>query len=139
MKAYVCSTGIQVKDNNATATNVCMKKLSSVGKGSRQIYDGLIHNNEQPNCCPKWEHKLNKVINWGGCFHSVHKIQDVNLKWFQMRIMHRLIGTNVILKQMGVRTDENCSFCNDVKYSIEHNIIGNVQLVRRFGLASLIW
>ena len=34
--------------------------------------------------------------------------------------MHKIIGTHVIVKQMGVKTDENCSFCNNVKYSIEH-------------------
>ena len=27
---------------------------------------------------------------------------DVNIKWFQMRIIHRIIGTNVMLKEMGV-------------------------------------
>ena len=50
----------------------------------------------------------------------VHKIQDVRLKWFQLRILHRCLGTNVVLKQMGIAKDENCTFCNSNKDSIEH-------------------
>ena len=120
LKTYVRSTGLQVMDNDVSDMNVCMKKLSSVSKGCRQFYDIFIQNDERPNCCGKWDQKLNQAINWGICFHNVHKINEVNMKWFQMRIMHRIIGTNVVLKHMGVVTDENCNFCGNEKDNIEH-------------------
>ena len=42
------------------------------------------------------------------------------MKWFQIRILHRILGTNVVLKQMGIRNNDKCSFCNTVKDSIQH-------------------
>lgn len=131
IKKYISGTGIQVQNNNAMTMNTAMKILSLVQKGSKKFYDIIIKNDERPNCCDKWEEKLNRVIHWGKCFHNMHKVQDVNLKWFQMRIMHRIIGTNVILKQMGVVTDENCSFCGNVKDNIEH-IFWHCEISQRF-------
>ena len=37
-----------------------------------------------------------------------------------MRIVHRIIATNVVLKEMGIMESYNCSFCNEEKDSIEH-------------------
>ena len=36
-----------------------------------------------------------------------------------MRIVHRIIATNVVLKKMGIINCEQCTFC-DEKDSIEH-------------------
>lgn len=120
LRTYVRSTGLRVMDNNVSDMNVCMKRLSSVSKGCRLLYDIFIQNDERPNCCGKWDQKLNQAINWGMCFQNVHKINEVNMKWFQMRIMHRIIGTNVVLRHMGVVTDENCNLCGNEKDNIEH-------------------
>ena len=37
-----------------------------------------------------------------------------------MRIMHRIIGTNVMLKEMGVTNNNKCSFCLIAKDTIQH-------------------
>ena len=131
IKKYIRSTRIQIQNNHALAMNTAVRKLSQVSKGSKLFYDVLIKDDERPNCCSKWEHKLNRTIHWGKCFHNMHKIQDVNLKWFQMRIMHRIIGTNVILKHMNVVADESCSFCGNDRESIEH-MFWQCETVKRF-------
>ena len=38
----------------------------------------------------------------------------------QIRIVHRIFGTNVVLKEMGIINSHDCSFCNDEKDSIDH-------------------
>ena len=60
------------------------------------------------------------IIPWQSCFHQLSKIYDVNIKWFQMRIMHRIIGTNVMLKEMGVTNNNTRSFCLIAKDTIKH-------------------
>ena len=55
----------------------------------------------------------------------------VNMKWFQMRIMHRILGTNVILKHMGITPNENCSFCAGERDCLEH-IFGRCNVSRSF-------
>ena len=37
-----------------------------------------------------------------------------------MRIMHRIIRTNVMLKEMGVTNNNKCSFCLTAKDTIQH-------------------
>lgn len=42
------------------------------------------------------------------------------MKWFQLRIIHRIIGTNIVLKSMGIAASENCGLCGNVRESIQH-------------------
>ena len=37
-----------------------------------------------------------------------------------MRIMHRITGTNVMLKEMGVTNNNKCNFCLTAKDTIQH-------------------
>jgi len=94
-------------------------------------YNILVDTVIRPNCCNKWEEKLNDVtIDWKKCFHYVNKVYDINMRWFQIRIVHRILGTNIVLKHMGITRNEECSFCNVERESIEHifwrcNVIKN--------------
>ena len=42
------------------------------------------------------------------CFKT---IQDPYFKWFQYRIMHRILGTQIILHKMGVADSNKCLLC----------------------------
>lgn len=53
-------------------------------------------------------------------FLATHKLKEIKLRWFQMRITYRILVTNSILKDMGILQDNNCSFCNAEKDSILH-------------------
>ena len=53
-------------------------------------------------------------------FSQLNKLYEVKRKKFQMRIMHRIIGTNVMLKEMGVANNNKCSFCLIAKDTIQH-------------------
>ena len=91
----------------------CMKQI----KVANHI---MMQNDAKPNCCSKWEDKLQRNIPWQSCFHQLSKIYDVNIKWFQMRFIHRIIGTNVMLNEMGVTNNNKCSFCLIAKDTIQH-------------------
>ena len=55
-----------------------------------------------------------------------------------MRIVHRIIATNVVLNAMGVTGTTNCTLCNEVKDSIEHCLWDCVYINRFWtGLESL--
>ena len=40
------------------------------------------------------------------------KLQEVKLKWFQFRLLHRSLATNIVLKEMDIAPDVLCNFCN---------------------------
>ena len=117
---YIEKSKIPVRSNIRTLLTAPLKKLYSVHKGSRLYYDSLIKNTDEPNCCLKWNTKLNFEINWKDCFRKVKKISDITLKWLQIRIVHRIIATNIVLKEMGIVQTNKCSFCEEEKDSIQH-------------------
>ena len=45
---------------------------------------------------------------------------DILLRSFQYRIFHRTIGTNVLLKKMGIKDHDDCFFCDGNPETIEH-------------------
>ena len=59
------------------------------------------------------------IVCWKSCFLKIHEIDDIKLKWLQMRIVHRVIATNVVLKKKGIVNCEQCTF-GDEKDSVEH-------------------
>ena len=109
-----------VEGNICAEQSACVKVLLSVVKGSGTYYNTIMSDDVKPNCCTKWDQKFNAQNDWKRCFWYMHKIQDVQLKWFQMRIVHRCLGTNVVLKQMGIVNNDRCNFCLTEKDNIEH-------------------
>lgn len=117
---FIKSTKIAITGNIAQAINAPMEKIVSVNKGAKIYYEMLIKNNLVPKCCEKWNSKVNYNINWKICFKKIKKINDINTKWFQMRIIHRIIATNITLKEMKVSENVLCGFCNEERESIFH-------------------
>ena len=40
------------------------------------------------------------------------KIQEIKLKYFQIRLLHRILATNNVLKEMGITQSVLCDFRN---------------------------
>jgi hypothetical protein len=120
IKHYVGKTGVDVVNNIPMLVAAPMQKLMSIFKGSKTYYDIFVKNSSEPNCCAKWNTKVVFDIEWKKCFYKLQKIKDVTMKWFQIRIVHRIIATNVMLKEMRVTNTDLCSFCHREKDSISH-------------------
>ena len=97
-----------------------LAKIYNQVKGTKCYYDILIENGKGPNCCSKWEIKLVEGMDWKACFKKTKKIQEVKLKWFQIRLLHRILATNIVLKEMDIAQDVLCNFCNRERDSIQH-------------------
>ena len=71
----------------------------------------------------KWGMELNLSPNF--CWKRIitlpfTSIKDTNLRWFQFRIIHRILGTNSLLYKMGIKRENTCSFCEREKETIKH-------------------
>lgn len=131
IKEYLKNFNFIIDNNECNLFPIAIETLLSVKKGTRLLYDILMENKSMPNCCQKWSTKVSENIQWDKVFLGIHKIQDVKIKWFQMRIVHRIIGTNVVLKEMGVKENSNCNFCFECKDDIDH-IFWHCVSIRRF-------
>ena len=139
IRQYINAMDIHINDNVPMEEPVTMKKLCSIKKGSKAYYDVLTHEDISPNCCRKWDEKLNTAISWKSVFFKIHKIQDVKLKWFQMRIVHRIVATNIVLIEMKVKNSYMCNFCTNERDSIEH-VFWECNVARTFwtGIETLV-
>ena len=114
--------------------NISLSTIYSAPKGIRFCYNVRVHDNCMPNCCLKWSEKLKSNISWNTVFMKVQKTKqnkNVKLKWLQIRIIHRITATNVVLNNKGVTTKTQCGFCNDEKDSSEH-IFWKCSCIRHF-------
>ena len=74
----------------------------------------------EPKCGIKWNSILSNNINWPTTFYKIQKIHEVKLKWFQRRLVHRILATNVTLKRMKVTNKVKCTFRNAHTETILH-------------------
>ena len=72
----------------------------------------------------KWEEDLNfeRDNNWWQKQNHLDKVMtnDINLRWFQYRIVHRILGTNSFLNRIGILESGLCTFCNEQSETILH-------------------
>ena len=116
IKSYIRQTKAQIEDNKADTLPVALKTIYSVSKGTQEYYRVLTKDANSPTCCLKWTEKLATYISWKHVFLKIHKIQDAKLKWLQIRTVHRILATNVVLKEMGITTANQCTFCSEKRW-----------------------
>ncbi len=103
---------IECTNNKMRATPCYWNTINAQTKGTKLFYRILTNDDKSPNCCAKWEIVFGEKIDWKRCFTQIQKIDETKLKWFQLRVINRILATNVVLKEMGVLQSNLCRFCN---------------------------
>ena len=66
----------------------------------------------QPRCCLKWEQDFRGIdFDWVRIFETCNSIRDTKMRYFQYKLIHRIISTNQFLSKIHVIDDPNCTFC----------------------------
>lgn len=104
---------------------VFLKPILKNIKGSKEIYDIITATSwEKPKYETKWENELNLDVDrfwWKLHNRAIFKIStDVQIQWFQYRIVHRILTTNVFLKRIGIVQSDLCSFCDIYPENLSH-------------------
>ena len=62
------------------------------------------------------------MISLGNVVFKRYKKSDIklNLKWLQIRIIHRILATNILLIKMGIVNCSKCTFYEDDKDGMDH-------------------
>ena len=71
----------------------------------------------------KWSEELDlpPAFSWPSEFKKLYSsTSDFKLRWFQLRIMHRILPTNSRLYLYGIRASDRCDRCTDRRESIMH-------------------
>ena len=72
-----------------------------------------------------WWKKVNKLF-----FNCT---EDTNLRWFQYRLVHRILPTNKFLHKINIKTNDLCSFCGEQSETFGH-LFWDCDLVASFWL-----
>ena len=84
----------------------------------------MYNDYEKPNSESKWEHELgfHPGNEWWKKHNNLVKStsNDITLRWFHFRIIHRIIGTNNLLFKMRISDSNACTFCNNHPETVSH-------------------
>ena len=129
---YLRKTNIKkVKTNISLDDSPVQRKLCSIKKGSKLYYHTLTSSNIPNTAMPKWQHHFVLNLNWPIIYLKPFvTTQEIKLRWFQYRILHRILTTNTFAYKLKLIDSEMCTFCNEKKESLEHlfwecNIVQN--------------
>ena len=101
-----------------------IKILFKSPKGSQDFYKLLNITDSELSVKTKWHNILNINIDnetWTDIFKNCFStVQDNTLKWFQYRVIFRILGTRNLLFSMSINESPNCGFCNLEAENLQH-------------------
>ena len=120
IKKFAKRKSIEIKSNRACIEPKVSVLLTSALKGSKPIYNALLGKEEISNPCKTWERILEKELDWKKIFLKINSIKETKLRWFQFKIVYRILVTNSILLKMNIVQSDRCNFCLLEKDSVIH-------------------
>ena len=110
-------------------------------RGSKVIYNIVNKTNCVPNSQIKYE-KISPIMNtlgWKKYYILPFKCsKSTDIQWFQYRILHRILATNLFLYKIKYINSDKCSFCKLEPESMEH-LFYECQLVQEFWNSVCQW
>ena len=92
-------------------------------KGCKNIYQNIVINCFRPTSQNKWNIKLHLSINFERkkAYNLPYMItNDCNLRWFQYKLVHRILANNTYLCKIGLKEIYFCSSCKNNPETLEH-------------------
>ena len=98
----------------------------------KAVYYILVNCNISPACTSKWSQQYPTRTEWKAVFAKAHKITpDPQLKWFQVRLLHRLLPTKRFLYLRKLVDAKDCTFCGVEEETLSH-LFWNCHYVQDF-------
>lgn len=117
IQSYMRKLGVRCETVNEFGESVGWQLL----RGGKAVIKEVIKNKPTTHTsCIKWNnHYLN--LNWPKIYQVCHKTTtDTKLRWFQLRLLYRILPTNRFLNVRGIIDNENCKLCRNNVETIEH-------------------
>jgi hypothetical protein len=107
--------------------------------GSKHTYRYLIKNTDPLKFIEKWSNTLNTNIDVCTVFSTLKKTtEDTRLRWFQYRLMYRIIPTQRFLHLRKIVDSSLCTFCGKDEETIEH-LFWNCEKTHNFWMTFHTW
>ena len=105
-----------------------MKLFIKNNKGSRNFYDLFLNSvKHNKRYLEKWSSDLHSTLDQAHLLKQNSYVfkytNDINLRWFNYRIAHRILATNDYLFKIKIRNSNLCSFCGNEVETLKHLFI----------------
>ena len=78
-----------------------------------------MENDAVPTAVVRWNEQF-EGLNWKEIFNLCFKFDDIKLRWFEARVLHRLIPTRKFLYDRKIVDDPHCNSCNQDIQTVQH-------------------
>ena len=121
-----------LRNGNYFVKNVLSSEVwACIGAGNKFIKEMFQQENDLPTASIKWNSEF-RNLNWKAIFrHSINSSPDPQLKWFQARIIHRILPTKKYLHLCKLTHSPLCVFCENNIETLYHLFWG-CNLVQAF-------
>ena len=128
VRKYLRRVGCSLHSNNAGTENQAWKIIL---KGNQWVKAALNESSSPPTALEKWNFVFG-ISDWDVVFNKCHRTTvDVQLKWFQLRLLHRILPTRRYLAMCNLIDSPLCTYCSVEVESIQH-LFWNCQIVQKF-------
>lgn len=138
IKSYCRKHDIKIPSNKCKEKSKALNLIFRSVKGTQTFYQVLLGKSTIPTACANWEKILETDIDWKNIFKFCKKVGEIKLRWFQLKIINRILVTNSILKEMGIIQSNVCSFCKQEKDTVFH-YLWDCKHVQSFWSDFLVW
>ena len=136
IKAYQKAVNIEPEENCTGSGN---KAWSLIMQRPKNVYSVLVKPKLSPICISKWTRDFVDLPSWKSIFLKCKKTTpDAQLKWFQFRLLHRLLPTKRFLYIRKLSESSVCTFCQREEESILH-LFWDCQHVQKFWSDVTAW
>ena len=111
----------------------CLKETTVwklIKEKGKSVQKTLTKSDVQPTAVLKWNDSF-ADLNWFEIFRKCYKCQDMQLRWFQMRVLHRILNTRKYLHECKIVDDPVCNFCQTEVQTIQH-LLWSCSIVQKF-------
>ena len=110
-----------VKNDNYNVKFVLISDVwACIESGNKSVKEMFQNDHDLPTASIKWNAEF-RNLNWKAIFiHSMKTSTDPQLKWFQARIIHRILPTKKYLHLCKLTHSPLCVFCNNNVETLNH-------------------
>ena len=102
-----------------------------IGKGNKYVQSMLLGSGAIPTAVYRWNLTYQN-LKWKDIFSLCFQTTvDVQLRWFQARVLHRLLPTEKYLFKCRLSDSPLCTFCQQENETLSH-LLWNCNVVRNF-------
>ena len=107
----------------ASDAHITLERLFNVESTTKWAYIILVKPklNETCSCERKWDAELGLAPDWRQITkYLTESTKNIDLRWLQFRILHRILPTRKMLKLFGMVEDDQCVFCKRAVETASH-------------------